>query len=189
MTTATLRKVVLWIVVVVLAVFLVVSWVGRQSRPAAAGDPQTTSSPTTQTTPSPTATPTATAISPSPSQESLTTERILGFEQAYRQLDPDLRREELRPYVTDKYLQELLPSSYQESEYLKSLREGVSSTLDLKTAMVNIEDLDETALEVFTRITKTTTSDGVSQTMAVTHVTFWIQDGSGSWRVDAESIN
>lgn len=188
MTTTTLRKVFIWVVVVVLAVLLVASLVGRESRQAAAGNPQPVPSPSLTTTDTPSMAPAASASPKAHGNDSSLNDRILAFEQAYRQLDPSVRREALQPFTTDKFLQELLPSDSQESAYMKSLREGVTSTLDLDTAIVNAEELDDNTLEVFTQITKTTTSDGESQTMALTHVTFWVQDKTGTWRVDAESI-
>ncbi len=187
MNATTIGKIVAGVLVLVAVVVLFVTWRGRETPPVTAPGASASSDATATAIP-----PTESSAAPDASQVAaadVLKSRFLAFEQAYRILDPLERKEALRPYVTPGYLETLFPPGQSESAYLKSLREGVTSSLDLENAIVSAENIDATTMEVFTQIPQSTVSSEGSDVKLVSHMTVWLLDKSGEWFAGSETVN
>lgn len=190
MKAATLGRAVAAVVVVALIVIGIITvWPSSNAGPAVV-TPDPSSSASITGTPTAT-TPSTQPASSAPTERTDLEKRVLAFEEAYRLFDPEVRKKQLKPYVTDEFFDSLFPEDESESDYLRSLREGKSQSLDLDTALVSIEHFnhDEDLLEVFTQITQTV-RDGESVTSrTVNHTSYWVQTQSGVWKAQSDSIN
>jgi hypothetical protein len=104
----------------------------------------------------------------------------LAFETAINILDPTARIAAVKPYSAPEY-ETFLQGQLEDTDLVKELRKGDTSTVDTTNAEIYIEALDPTTLEVTTIVKKTVTSDGVVIPRNVTHKTYWILSKDEGW--------